>query len=85
MQELYNVDDVKHVKESHFFKHGNKFTCLHYNSVIFEAEWTDPTYKLIKLYCPSTTSSKMAKRCYEYVFHSVPDFKEWKALKEKFS
>ena len=85
MQQLDQILEVKRVKESSFFKIDDRFVCMHYQSVIFEAIRKDgQSAQMIKLYCPSTTSSKMAKRCFEYVFGYSPEFKEWAILKDKF-
>jgi len=69
---------IKAVKNSTFIHDGKDYICFHYGSIIFQAN----EKKIKRIYCPSTTSSKMAKRCFEHVFNRIPDPKEWKALKE---
>ena len=76
-----NQIPIKCVKESTFIEDKGIYTCIHYQTVIFEAS----EQGLIKLNCPSPTSSRMAKRCYEYVFKTFLMNQEWKKLKEQFS
>lgn len=85
------IQDVKAVKNSVFLRESNgDYVALHYNSEIFRAGVQEVPYGesnaiVVKnLYVPSVTSSKMAKRCYEYVFSHLPDAKEWKQIKESF-
>ena len=79
---MQQIENIKLVKNSVVLKDDNgSVICLHYNTEIFKA---DKDRVLINLYCPSVTSSKMAKRVYEFVFGSIPDLKEWKQLKEKY-
>ena len=76
------VQDVKPVKNAIFVQDGNKFTCLHYKSVILEVVDREVT----KLYVPSQTSSRMAKRCLASIFgEKYEDKKNWLALKERFN
>ena len=69
------------VKNAVFVEDKGIYTCFHYGTTIFEAT----EQGIIKLNCPSATSSKMAKRCYEYLFGSIPNTLEWKKLKDQFS
>ena len=79
---MQQIQEVKCVKNSVFicYQDGseNIFECQHYGTTIFKAT----EYELLILNVPSVTSSKMAKRCYEYVFHQTPTQTQWKNLKQ---
>lgn len=78
---MQQITDIKTVKASTVIRSDNgDLVCLHYDSEIFRAN----NETVLNLYVPSVTSSKMAKRCYEYVFGKSPNLKEWKILKDKF-
>ena len=86
MNQTKMINDVKAVKNSVFIQEaGGDYVALHYDSEIFRASSDGENYEVKNLYVPSVTSSKMAKRCYEYVFGITLEPKAWKQLKERFN
>jgi hypothetical protein len=75
------ITDLKTVKNSNAFYVGNEFICVHYSSVIFRAEKSPEGWITTGLYVPSVTSSKMARRCVEYLGIG----EDWGQLKKRFS
>lgn len=88
MKSQHLTHRIKAVKNSAFIREGDgDYVALHYDSEIFRAHrLIDKVGAIVtNLYVPSVTSSKMAKRCFEYVFGYIPESKEWKELKERFN
>ncbi len=75
------ISEVKAVKNSVFIQEGNVLSCVHYDTEIFRVEQGI----LKKLYTETQTSSKMARRCYEYFMGHDISQNEWKQLKTKFN